>query len=156
MKNILSNILQFFTDLFQKKNLLIFILTVAIVILILLNFKSCGNLKDQKAADMQNEEAMKKELVIEKNKSGFYQTSAVAFEGKVKDVTKYSEDLSKEIKDLKNRKPEVIIKTQIVYVGDTSTSKNLLVDEGNGNYDLNWNFVTPDSSIYLVITKHIP
>jgi hypothetical protein len=149
MKNALSNILKFFTDLFQQKNLLIFALTVGIILLILLNFKSCGDLKNQKTIDNQNAEAIKKELVVEKNKSGFYQTSAVAFEGQVKDVKKYSEDLAKEISDLKNRKPEVIIKTQVVYVGDTSTSKNSLVDKGDGNYDLDWNFVSQDSSRIL-------
>jgi hypothetical protein len=132
-----------------KKNLLIFILTALIIVLMLLNFKSCGDLREQKALALQNEEAMKKELVVEKNKSGFYQTSVVAFEGKIKDIEKYSEDLAKEIKDLRNRKPEVIIKTQVVFVGDTGTAKNSLVDKGNGNYDLDWNFVSPDSSRIL-------
>ena len=142
-------IIQFLKDLFAKKNLLIFTLTAVIVILILLNLKSCGDLREQKALSKQNEEAMKKELIVEKNKSGYLQTSVVAFEGKIKDIEKYSEDLTKEIKDLKNRKPEVIIKTQVVYVGDTATSKNSLTDKGNGNYDLDWNFVSPDSSRIL-------
>lgn len=139
-------IIQFIKDLFAKKNLLIFLLTVAVVILILLNFKSCGDLREQKALSKQNEEALKKELVVEKNKSGYLQTSIVAFEGKIKDIEKYSEDLAKEIKDLRNRKPEVIIKTQVVYVGDTGTVKNSLTDKGNGNYDLDWNYSSPDSS----------
>ena len=149
MKNFISKGLQFFNDLFAKKNLLIFILTAVIIILILLNLKTCGDIKDKDAKAKQNEEAMKKELVVEKNKSGFLQTSVVAYEGKIKDVEKYSKDLSQEIKDLKNRKPIVIIKTQIVYVGDTATSKNSLVDKGNGNYDLNWDFISIDSSRIL-------
>lgn len=149
MKNILTKFSQFISGLFDKKNLLIFILTAVVVILILLNLKSCSNLKEQKAFAQQNEEAIKNELVVEKNKSGFYQTSIAAYEGKVKDVEKYSEDLSKEIKDLKNRKPKVIIKTEIVYIGDTTTSTNTLVDNGNGNYDLNWDFINADSSRIL-------
>ena len=149
MKNIFIKISQFISGLFEKKNLLIFILTAVVVILILLNLKTCGNLKEQKAVAKQNEEAMKNELVVEKNKSGFYQTTVVAYSGKISDVEKYSEELSKEIKDLKNRKPKVIIKTQIVYVGDTATSKNSLVDKGDGNYDLNWDFVNADSSRIL-------
>lgn len=142
-------VLEFFKNLFAKKNLLIFILAAIVVILLSLNFKSCSDLKAERQMAKQNEEAMKKELVIEKNKSGFYQTSVVAFEGKIKDIEKYSEDLAKEIKDLKNRKPEVIIKTQVVYLGDTSTSQNSLVDKGNGNYDLEWNFESADSSRIL-------
>lgn len=142
-------IFQFLSELFQKKNLLIFILTAVMVVLILLNLKSCGDLKDQKSISIQNEEAIKKELTVEKNKNGEFQTSIVAYEGSIKDVKKYSEDLVKEIKDLKNRKPEVIVKTQLVYVGDTSTSKNLLVDKGNGNYDLDWHFENADSSRIL-------
>ncbi len=142
-------IIKFLNDLFAKKNLLIFILTALVVLLFFLNLKSCGDLREQKALSTQNEEALKKELVIEKNKSGYLQTSIVAFEGKIKDIEKYSEDLAKEIKDLKNRKPEVIIKTQVVYVGDTATSKNSLTDKGNGNYDLDWDFVSPDSSRVL-------
>src|SRR3972149_1626900 len=142
-------ILDLFSKLFANKNLFIFILTAAVVILILLNFKSCGDLKEQKALAIQNAEASKNELTIEKNKSGFYQASIVAFEGKVKDIQKYSEDLAKEIKDLKNRRPEIIIKTQVIYVGDTITSKNLLSDKGNGNYDLNWDFINADSSRIL-------
>jgi hypothetical protein len=142
-------ILKFLNDLFAKKNLLIFILTASIVILVLLNFKSCGDLRKQKDLSAQNEEAMKKELIVEKNKSGYLQTSVVAFEGKIKDIENYSKDLADEIKDLRNRKPEVIIKTQVVYVGDTGTSKNSLTDKGNGNYDLDWNFISPDSSRIL-------
>ncbi|HUS50196.1 MAG TPA: hypothetical protein VMZ91_08515 [Candidatus Paceibacterota bacterium] len=132
--------------LFENKNLFTFILMAAVVILVLLQFKSCGDLKALKSQSKQNEEAMKKELIVEKNKSGFYQTSVVAFEGRIKDVQNYSEELAKEIKDLRNRKPEVIIRTQVIYVGDTATSKNSLTDKGNGNYDLNWDFVNADSS----------
>jgi hypothetical protein len=142
----MGKILTFFNDLFAKKNLFIFILIIAVVLLVMLNLNTCNGLKEQKAAAKQNEEAMKKELVVEKNKSGFLQTSVVAFEGSTKDLKKYSNDLEKEVGDLKNRKPEVIVKTQIVYVGDTLTTKNTLVNEGNGYYDLNWNFENADSS----------
>ena len=145
----MGKILDFFTGLFAKKNLLIFILTAIIALLIMMEIKSCNSLKVQKETDKQNEEAIKKELVVEKNKSGFLETSVVAYEGSTKDLKKYSDDLSKEVDDLKHRKPEVIIKTQVIYVGDTVTLKNSLVNEGNGNYDLNWNYVSSDSTRIL-------
>ena len=143
---LITKILQLLSGLFNNKNLLIFVLAVAVTILILLNLKSCGDLKNQKATARQDEEAIKKELVVEKNKGGFYQTSVVAYEGKISDVQKYSEGLAKEIKDLKNRKPEVVIQTQIVYKSDTISFKDSLVNEGNGNYDLDWDYVNSDSS----------
>lgn len=145
MSELIKKGLDILKKLFENKNLFIFTLMAAVVLLVMLQFKSCNDLKALKNQSKQNEEAMKKELVVEKNKSGFYQTSIVAFEGKLKDIQNYSEDLAKEIKDLKNRKPEVIVKTQIVYIGDTATSKNSLTDKGNGNYDLNWNFESADS-----------
>src|ERR1035437_6713860 len=138
MSELIKKGLDILKKLFENKNLFIFTLMTAVVLLVMLQFKSCNDLKALKNQSIQNEEAMKKELVVEKNKSGFYQTSIVAFEGKIKDVQKYSEDLAKEIKDLKNRKPEVIVKTEVVYIGDTTTSKNSLTDKGNGNYDFDW------------------
>ena len=149
MSELIKKGLDILKKLFENKNLFIFTLMTAVVLLVMLQFKSCNDLKALKNQSIQNEEAMKKELVVEKNKSGFYQTSIVAFEGKIKDVQKYSEDLAKEIKDLKNRKPEVIVKTEVVYIGDTTTSKNSLTDKGNGNYDFDWNFINADSSRIL-------
>ena len=49
MKNIFTKVLDFLSGLFAKKNLLIFILITTVVVLILLNLKSCGDLKFQKA-----------------------------------------------------------------------------------------------------------
>lgn len=145
MNNILSKII----GVFSKRNLVIFILSTAVVILCSLYINSCGKLKQQEAEAAQNSEAMKKELTVEKNKSGKLQTSIVAFEGKIKDVEKYSEELAKEIKDLRHRKPQVIIKTQLVYVGDTVNLKNSLTDKGNGNYDLDWKYVSADTTRIL-------
>jgi len=149
MITLIKSGLDILKKLFENKNLFIFTLMAAVVLLVMMQFKSCGDLKALQNQSKQNEEAMKKELTVEKNKSGFYQTSIVAFEGKVKDIQKYSEELAKEIKDLRNRKPEVIIRTQVVYVGDTATSKNSLTDKGNGNYDLNWDFMSADSARIL-------
>lgn len=139
-------ILDFLIELFKKKNLLIFILTAAIALLILLNLKSCGDLRNQNAKDKQNEEAMKKELAVEKNNSGYYQTSAVAFEGSVKEVQKYSDSLAKDIEDLKHRKPSVIIQTKLIYEVDTLYMNSTLINEGKDNYGLAWDFTSTDSS----------
>jgi len=144
-----TNLIQSIKDFFAKKNLVIFTLLAAVVLLVLLQFKSFGDLRALKNQSKQNEEAFKKELVVEKNKSGHLQTSVVAFEGKIKDVEKYSAELAKEIKDLKHRKPEVIIKTQLVYIGDTAKVNNQLTDKGNGNYDLDWQYINADSSRIL-------
>ena len=142
-------VLQSINDFFSKKNLIIFILGAAVVILSSLYLKSCGDLKAQKALAEQNAEAMKKELTVEKNKNGELQTSIVAYEGRIKDVEKYSKELAEDIKALKKRKPEVIIRTQLVYVGDTTKVNNQLTDKGNGDYDLDWQYTSPDTSRIL-------
>ena len=123
----------------SNKNLVIFVLLAAVVVLILTNFKSCSGAAYDKQQALQNEQAMKKVITTEKNKNGELQHSIIAYEGKVKDLSKYSKELSEDVKALKNRKPEVIIKTKLVYVGDTSKKvKNTLKENGNGNYDLEW------------------
>jgi hypothetical protein len=125
----------------SNKNLVIFVLLAAVVVLILTNFKSCSGAAYDKQQALQNEQAMKKVITTEKNKNGELQHSIIAYEGKVKDLSKYSKELSEDVKALKNRKPEVIIKTKLVYVGDTSKKvKNTLKENGNGNYDLEWKF----------------
>lgn len=142
MNNILSKIIA----IFSKRNLVIFILSAAVVILCSLYINSCGKLKQQNAEAKQNAEAMKKELTTEKDKNGNLQASIVAFEGKIKDVEQYSKELSEDIKVLRHRKPEVIIRTQLVYVDDTVKTKNKLMNNGNGNYDLDWDYVNSDTS----------
>lgn len=136
--------------LFENKNLLIFILLAAVVVLIMTNFKSCSGAKYDREQALQNEQAMKKVITTEKNKNGELQHSIIAYEGKVKDLSKYSEGLAEDVKALKNRKPEVIIRTKLVYVGDTSKKvQNTLKDKGNGNYDLEWKFANKDSTRLL-------
>ena len=134
----------------SNKNLVIFVLLAAVVVLIMTNLKSCSGAAYDRQQALQNEQAMKKVITTEQNKNGELQSSVIAYEGKVKDLSKYSEGLAEDVKALKNRKPEVIIRTKLVYVGDTSKKvQNTLKDKGNGSYDLEWKFANKDSSRLL-------
>jgi hypothetical protein len=123
-----------------------------IVVLIITNWTSCeGRRKDNKQYE-QNQEAMKKELVVEQNKNGDLQTSVVMYEGKVKDLENYSADLAEEVKNLKNRKPEIITKTKIIYKDTNITIKNNIVDTiglDKDEYRLSWKYKNEDSSRIL-------
>lgn len=142
----MNKILDFLKSLFAKKNLIIFLLLVAVAFLLMTNWQSCSSRNEDKKIAVQNEEAMKKVITVEKNKNGDLQSSIVAYVGKAKDLDKYSSDLKDEVDALKHRKPKLIIKTNLVYDGDTSKILNQLVDKGNGNYDLKWDFTSKDSA----------
>ena len=150
----MSKILDFFTGLFAKKNLIIFILLAAVAFLIFLKLQSCGNSKVDSETAKQDQQAMKKDITVTETKSGLSQSSIIAYEGQIKDLKTYSSSLEKAVADLKNRKPTVIIQTKTVYIGDTSTkAKNVLTDEKNGNYDLSWIFTKDTSRTVKGITK---
>jgi hypothetical protein len=145
----INKILNVLNSVLEKKNPLIFILAGAVVFLIMTNLNTCRSKSESERLAEQNAEAMKKEIRVEKNKNGELQSSIVAFEGKSKDLGKYSEDLKKEVDALKNRKPQVIIKTQVMYIGDSANVPNSLTDNGNGIYDLNWSYSNEDSTRVL-------
>jgi len=142
----MKKILDLLNSLLAKKNLIIFILLAAVAFLIMSKWQSCNSANEDKKIAEQNLEAMKKVITVEKNKNGDLQSSIVAYVGKAKDLEKYSSGLKDEVDVLKHRKPEVIIKTQLVYMGDTSKVPNSLIDRGNGNYDLKWDYTSKDSN----------
>jgi len=128
------------------------IMAAAIVVLIFMNWTSCEKRKEDKRVYEQNQEAMKKELVVEKNKNGELQTSVVAFEGNAKELKEYSESLSEEIKNLKNRKPSVITRIKTVYKTDTQYVYNNIIDTSGLNkdeYRLSWKYSNNDSTRIL-------
>tara|TARA_R110000868_G_scaffold105774_10_gene290448 strand:- start:1800 stop:2576 length:777 start_codon:yes stop_codon:yes gene_type:complete len=128
------------------------IMVAIIVVLIFMNWTSCESKKEDKRIYEQNQEAMKKEVVVEKNKNGELQSSVVAFEGNSKDIKKYSESLSQELKNLKNRKPSVITKIKIVYKVDTQYVYNNTIDTvglDNDEYRLSWKYNDNDSTRFL-------
>lgn len=123
-----------------------------IVILIITNWTSCEGRRNDNRKSEQNQEAMKKELVVEKNKNGDLQTSVVAFEGKVKDLKSYSQELYDEVKALKNRKPKVITRTEIVYRDTNIFITNNVIDTiglDKDEYRLSWDYANGDSTRVL-------
>jgi hypothetical protein len=128
------------------------IMAAVIVVLIITNWSSCEGRRNDNKQNEQNQEAMKKELVVEKNKNGDLQTSVVAFEGKIRDLKDYSKDLAEEVKNLKNRKPSVIIKTEIVYKDTNIFITNNVVDTiglDKDEYRLSWKYSNGDSTRIL-------
>lgn len=136
----------------NNNGLLNFILIGIIFILVIFNWQSCERNKELKANYSQNIEAMKKEIVVEKNKNGELQSSIVAFQGNIKDVKDYSEELYSEIKALRNRKPTVITRTEIVYRDTNIIINNNIIDTiglDKDKYRLSWKYANLDSTRIL-------
>jgi hypothetical protein len=92
---------------------------------------------------------MKKDITVEKNKNGELQSSIVAFQGSINDVKEYSEELYNEIKALKNRKPTMISKTEIIYKDTNIVINNNVIDTiglDKDEYRLRWFYANSDSS----------
>jgi hypothetical protein len=142
----MKKILDLLTSILGNKNLIIFLLVATVVLLAIMHINSCNRIKQIEADAKQDNEAMKKVMTVTTNKLGEQQTSVVAYVGQVNDLKTYSSGLEAEVKALKNRKPEIVIQTKLVYAGDTSKIPNTLVNEGNGNYKLDWNYMNRDSS----------
>lgn len=120
-----------------------------IVALVIMNWTSCEGRKDDQRKYAQNTEAMKKEIKVEQNKNGDLQSSIVAYEGRVKDLDEYSEELAQEVDALKKRKPTVITKFETVYRVDTFYVTNTAVDTVGLNkdeYRLSWDYLSSDST----------
>src|ERR1039458_8430818 len=109
----MNKVFTFFINLFSQKNLLIAILFATVIILVLLKIDGCNSAKANAQHAMQDSIAMQNKLTVALNKAGKLQTSIVAYEGKTSDLDKYSKTLEKQVADLKNRKPSVIIETKI-------------------------------------------
>jgi len=128
------------------------IMAGVIVVLIFMNWTSCEKRKEDKRIYEQNQEAMKKEVVVEKNKNGELQSSIVAFEGNNKELKEYSKELNEEVKNLKNRKPSIITKIKTVYKVDTQYVYNNIIDTVGLNrdeYRLSWKYNGSDSTRFL-------
>lgn len=126
-----------------------FILLTSIVVLIVFNWKSCESQKLKKYNYKQNIEALKKELVFEKNKNGELQTSTVAYIGTINELKENNSSLYNEVKKLKNRKPKVIINTEIEYRDTNIVINNNIIDTTglkDGIYRLSWNYINNDST----------
>lgn len=149
MKEIIKSII---SNIKQNKGLLNFILVGIIFVLIFFNWQSCERNKELKANYSQNIEAIKKEIVVERNKNGDLQSSVVAFQGSIKDIKEYSEELYGEIKALKNRKSTIISRTEIIYKDTNVIINNNIVDTiglDKDNYRLSWKYANLDSTRIL-------
>jgi hypothetical protein len=124
--------------------------SVIIIILIILKIDSCNNVNRNNEIKRQNDIALKNEISVEKNKSKKLQYSIAAYMSKMNKLEIYDKDLQEEVNNLKNRKPEVIIKTKIEYVHDTIFMSNILDSLGNGDYALNWHYLNGDSTREIV------
>jgi hypothetical protein len=129
-----------------------FVMLIAIIVLVMMNWSSCSSRTKERNQYEQNQEAMKKEIVTEKNKNGFLQSSIVAFQGDIKEIRGYSEELYQEIKALKGRKPSVIAKTEIIYKDTNIFITNNVVDIiglDKDEYRISWKYSNKDSTRIL-------
>jgi hypothetical protein len=145
-----TKIIDFLKKIWSNPDLRTFVLLTTIVVLALLYAKSCSNRKQDAQTYAQNEVAYKNELKAEENKNGDLQTSVETWEGKTKDLDKYSKDLANELEAVKKSKVKVITKTKVVYSpADTIEIDNTLDSLGNNEYRLNWSYTNADSSRLL-------
>ena len=142
----MNTILTFLKNTFSNKNLLLTIFGIVIILLIFLNLRTCNNNKIDNQQAKQDSAAIKNVIVVEKNKAGLSQSSIDAYEGTISQLKNYNIELSKQVGDLKNRKPSVIIQTQTIYVHDTIKLLDSVVDEKGGKYALYWKYMSKDSS----------
>lgn len=156
MKKIIKKLTQIdYAKLWTNVNIRTFVLLLVIFVLILSQWNSCQNSKEDKKIYEQNEKAYKKELITQKNKNGELQSSVEAWEGKSSDLEKYSKELAEELESVKKSKVKIISKAVIEYSPkDTVKINNTLDSLGNDKYKLNWGYVSEDSSRVLEGESH--
>ena len=135
-----------------NNNLSKLIMIGVIIFLIITNWTSCEKSNIIKKTFNQNLEAIKKEIKLEKNKNGELQSSIIAYKGKVKDLSNYSEELKEGIKKLENRKPIFVTKFQTLYEVDTFYISNTVIDTiglKKDEYRLSWKYSNNDSTRML-------
>ena len=126
------------------KNLIMFAI---IILLLITNWTSCEKNIENKKVHIQNVEAIKKQINIEKNKNNEMQSSIVAYKGTVKVLNEYSQELEGEVKKLKNRKPIVVTKFKTLYRVDTFYITNTILDTfglNKNQYRLSWKYSNLD------------
>ena len=151
----MKKFLDILAKIWNSEGLRTFILLGTIIVFIILYWNSCQSIKQKDDTYKQNQEAIKKELKTSKNKNGKLQTSVAAWEGKAKDLGKYSKELEEEVKAVKKSKVKIIIKTDVKYSSkDTVEIDNTIDSLGNGEYKLNWAYTNEDSSRVLDGESH--
>lgn len=128
------------------------IMIAIIVVLLITNWTSCEKNIESKKVHIQNVEAIKKQIVVEKNKNNEMQSSIVAYKGTVKTLNEYSQELEGEVKKLKNRKPIVVTKFKTLYRVDTFYVTNTILDTfglNKNQYRLSWKYSNLDSTRML-------
>ena len=118
------------------------IATLAILVLFALLGKSCKNASDQEAISKQNIKALTDTITITKLKNkGLQYEKGILFVNK-NELEKINSDLKKELDKVKGGKPEIIIKTDIKYIGVNLSLDNQLIKLEDGSLGLKFKHST--------------
>ncbi len=110
--------------------------TLAVLVLFALLGRSCDSAKSLDTINQQNIKALTDTITAVKTKNGQLQyQKAILFADK-EDLEKINKDLKKELDNVKGGKPEVVIKTDVRYVGATLNLSNDLVVLDDGSLGL--------------------
>lgn len=151
----MKTVLDILSKIWSNPNTRTFFLLALLVVFIILYWNSCQKVNEKNDLIKQNEEAYKNEITVEKNKNGDLQSSVVVWEGKAKDLDKYSKDLADELEAVKKSKVQIITKTVIKYSpSDTVVIDNTIDSLESDEYKLNWGYMNSDSSRILQGESH--
>jgi hypothetical protein len=121
--------------------------TLAVLVLFALLGRSCNNIKNSDAINQQNIKALTDTITTVKTKNGQLQyQKAILFASK-EDLEKINKDLKKELDKIKGGKPEVIIKTDVRYVGSMLNLGTDLVVLEDGSLGLKFAHKTQSRSL---------
>ena len=136
----------------KKDKYMKLIMFVFIILLLITNWTSCKKNVENKKVHIQNVEAIKKQINVERNKNSKLQYSVVAYKSGVKALSEYSEELEREINNLNNRKPIIVTKFKSLYRIDTFYITNTTLDTfglSKNKYRLSWKYSNLDSTRIL-------
>lgn len=121
--------------------------TLAVLVLFALLGRSCNSTKNLDAINQQNIKALTDTITTIKTKNGQLQyQKAILFADK-EDLEKINRDLKKELDKVKGGKPEIVIKTDVRYVGSTLNLGNDLVVLDDGSLGLKFAHKTQSRSL---------
>ncbi len=111
-------------------------------------FIKCSNDKNNQKLSIQNFKALHDSIEVLKNKNGVIEYRKAILETEKNDLKKLNANLYEEVKKIKVGTPEVIIKTEILYL-DTNKRKtvNKYENLGENNHSLSWDFKNEISEI---------
>ena len=123
---------------------------IIMMILIILYWRQCGQMKYERKKADQNQKALTDTLQVVKTKNGYLVTQKATFVASEKELKELNSDLYDEVDEWKRKKSKVkvVVKTEIVYV-DNGKTKNVASKIGKNEYKLAFDYTGKDSILII-------